>query len=137
MYKRQEFEGGVKSEFDGSRRTLSRNGIVFAELNDSRQDIFMPWDPEQEEKIYTYRSTGGSRQWELPDSWKGLSSLWLYRMDETNGKVLVKEVPVTEGRVTIEYEAGCGYVLYREAVSEKEVVWGDGLPCLLYTSRCV
>lgn len=49
-------------------------------------------------KIYTYRSTGGSRQWELPDSWKGLSSLWLYRMDETNGKVLVKEVPVTEGR---------------------------------------
>ncbi|MCD7966331.1 MAG: endo-alpha-N-acetylgalactosaminidase family protein [Clostridiaceae bacterium] len=123
-----EFEGGVKSEFDGSKRTISRNGIVFAELNDSRQDIFMPWDPEQEEKIYTYRSTGGSRQWELPDSWKGLSSLWMYRMDETNGKVLVKEVPVTEGRVTIEYEAGCGYVLYREAVSEKEVVWGDGLP---------
>lgn len=120
------FEDGVTSVFDGSKRTISKNGITYAVLNDTEQDIFIPWEPVSEEKIYTYRTSGGEKQWELPESWNNVNSIYLYKLDETNGKTLVSTIDVTGGQVTIPYEAKQGYVITKAEVSQSPTVWGDG-----------
>ncbi len=122
------FEDGVTSVFNGSKRIIAKNGIVYAELNDSEQDIFIPWEARTEDKIYTYRSAGGSRTWKLPESWAAVTEVSLYALDQVNGKTLVESLPVIDGQVTISYQAGQGYVLTKTTVEQPAMVWGDGSP---------
>lgn len=120
------FREGVKSVYDGTSRTISRNGVVYGTLNDDEQEIFLPWEPMTEEKIYTYCTKGQEKTWELPESWNQVQQVYLYRLDETNGKTLAGVIPVTDGRVTISYEPCQGYVVYKGETAQTETVWGDG-----------
>jgi len=125
-YLTAKFKDGVKSVFDGSKRHITKDGILYASLNDNHQEIFIPWDAKTEEKIYTYKTDSGAKTWELPHSWNNVTSVNLYKLDETNGKTLVNTINVNDGKVTILYEAAQGYVITKEKVEQAPIVWGDG-----------
>lgn len=120
------FENGVKSVYDGSFRKIYRDNILYASLNDSSQEIFLPWEAATEDKIYTYSSIGGQKTWTLPNSWNGLTTLKLYKLTQTNGREFANDVTVTNNQVTINYTAGQGYILTKTAGSSGSIVWGDG-----------
>lgn len=117
---------GVQSVFDGTSRTISKDGVIYGVLNDNHQELFMPWNPKEESKIYTYSTSGGTKEWTLPKSWANVSSIQLFQLSQTDGRTFVSEIPVVDGKVTISYEAGQGYVVTKENISQTPVVWGDG-----------
>ncbi|MFC4779303.1 endo-alpha-N-acetylgalactosaminidase family protein [Paenibacillus sp. GCM10023252] len=125
-YLTAEFKDGVKSVFDGTKRSISKHGVLYATLNDDIQEIFIPWDAKTEEKIYTYSTNGGEKTWTVPVSWKDVTDVNLYRLDETKGKTFVSTIEVEDGKVTIPYDAKQGYVITKELVEQTPILWGDG-----------
>ena len=124
---RMEFSEGVVSEVRDGKLYVSRNGktVAICDLKltesgrlDVRADslVFIPWDPITEDKVYHWNPVGGKTTWDVPDSWSNVSSVYLYENTE-NGKVLVAELPVTDGKVTIDAAANTPYSIYR---TEKE-----------------
>ncbi len=142
------FEDGVVSYYDGSKRTISKDGVVYGEINNTgfngthyasnsnnhfnifRAELFMPWDPQNEEKIYAYSSSGEQRTWELPKSWQqeGVVSVKLYELDQIKGRINEVTVPVSNGKVTLKLDANKGYVCYKGEQAPVITVWGDNPP---------
>ncbi|MCD9020774.1 endo-alpha-N-acetylgalactosaminidase family protein [Cohnella silvisoli] len=120
------FTKGVKSVYDGNVRKIYKNNILQAALNNTSQDLFLPWEVETEEKIYTFSSGGGIKEWTLPSSWSGLKTLKLYKLNQTTGREFAADISVSNGKVSIAYEAEQGYVLLKEAAPQTSVIWGDG-----------
>lgn len=87
--------------------------------------LFIPWDPNTEEKIYHYNTEGGPTTWDLPNSWSGMNSVKLYQISDL-GKTFVKDLTVTNGQVTIDAEANTPYVVCKGEETNPEIVWGDG-----------
>ncbi len=86
------------------------------------------------DKLYHYNPDGGSTTWDLPGGLADSRNLTLYRLTDT-GRVKVGVVPVTDGRVTVEAEAGQPYVLYPDVPGRslrtpdaRSVGWGEGTP---------
>lgn len=143
------FEKGVKSVYNPATkaRTISRDGVVYGIIDNRDEnfkkrrnvslynpkpdwinsELFMPWDPITEDKIYVY-STSGDKTWELPKSWQtaGVSSVTLYKLDDTKGRIKVATYDVSNGKdVTLDgLEAKTGYVLYKEEVTQQPMEWG-------------
>ncbi|MFC4775465.1 endo-alpha-N-acetylgalactosaminidase family protein [Paenibacillus sp. GCM10023252] len=116
----------VKSVYDGTYRNVYRDNVLYAKLNDSTQELFVPYEPVAENKILTYMSAGGTRTWTLPQSWNGLSTVKLYKLSDTEGRVYVQDLPVTNNQVTINYLAKQGYVILKGASAQAPVIWGEG-----------
>lgn len=89
--------------------------------------IFIPWDAENETKIYHWNQGGGESTWYLPDSWDGVETVYLYELSDT-GRGEAVPIDVDEnGQVTIDAKAATGYVVYKELQAEQEDVnWGEG-----------
>ncbi|MFD2117571.1 endo-alpha-N-acetylgalactosaminidase family protein [Paenibacillus yanchengensis] len=91
--------------------------------------IFLPWDPEQELKIYHWNPVGGSTEWELPNSWAGQSTVELYELHET-GKQHKQQLVVQDGKVTIDAVKKVPYVIYKTiedaATTPIASNWGEG-----------
>lgn len=88
--------------------------------------IFIPWDAETENKIYHWNSAGGNSTWSLPNSWDGVTEVYLYELSDT-GRSEPTVLKVTDGQVTINAKAKTGYVLYKEAQADQaDVQWGEG-----------
>ncbi|MFD5124076.1 endo-alpha-N-acetylgalactosaminidase family protein [Streptomyces sp. NPDC058385] len=87
--------------------------------------LFLPWDPEKQTKIYHWNDEGGTTTWQLPQKWRGLDSVKLYRLTDT-GRQDLKTLKVTDGKVTISAEARTAYVLYRGAAARQTTTWGEG-----------
>ncbi|USK36732.1 endo-alpha-N-acetylgalactosaminidase family protein (plasmid) [Bacillus sp. F19] len=75
--------------------------------------IFIPWSPEEENKIYHWNSEGGTTTWELPESWKKEKKVTLYQLTDT-GKRSVTKIDVKDQKVTIVAQKNTPYVLYKE-----------------------
>ncbi|WP_171646162.1 endo-alpha-N-acetylgalactosaminidase family protein [Paenibacillus phytorum] len=87
--------------------------------------VFIPWDPQNETKIYHYNTFGGTTTWDLPNSWAGMSTVKLYQLSDT-GKTFVKDLSVTNGQVTIDAAANTPYVVYKGEQTNPVMIWGEG-----------
>ncbi|MFD0693454.1 endo-alpha-N-acetylgalactosaminidase family protein [Paenibacillus sp. GCM10027628] len=77
----------------------------------------LPWDPQNESKLYHWNSVGGNTTWTLPASWAGVPTVDLYQLTDT-GKTLVANLPVTSGQITINAVANTPYVVYKGGQSD-------------------
>ncbi|NOU88702.1 DNRLRE domain-containing protein [Paenibacillus sp. LMG 31460] len=87
--------------------------------------VFIPWDPQNETKIYHFNTAGGSTTWDLPGSWSGMRTVKLYQLSDT-GKTFVKDLNVTNGQVTIDATANTPYVIYKGEQTNPVMTWGAG-----------
>jgi endo-alpha-N-acetylgalactosaminidase len=103
-----DFTDGVKATMDGSTPQIYADGVLVRDGN----DIFLPWSPTQEQKIYAWSSDGGSRTWTLPDAWDGEHTVTLYKLTG-NGKEKVSELQVNAAhQVTLDLAKNTPYVIY-------------------------
>lgn len=115
------FEGGVISTLENSVRVISRNEKVVL-----RDDSYLlPWSPIDETKLYHWNTKGGSSSWELPSSWSEASSVFLYSLSD-QGKKLLSELIVENGKVNIKAKAAQPYVIYKEKQEDTAMLWGEG-----------
>ena len=104
-------------------------------LTNGSDQIFIPWyaedsetkNPDEAAKIYHWNGKGGSTTWTLPENWSDLGSVYLYKTTQ-NGKVLIEEIPLTGGQVTINAQAKTPYVLYPGEAKEDKTEWSVGSP---------
>lgn len=90
--------------------------------------IFIPWNPETEEKIYHYNGKGGKTTWQLPSSWKGQEKVYLYELSSL-GRKKVGTLPVSNRKIEIEALPDRGYVLYKQEMNAvQEIRWSEGSP---------
>lgn len=120
--------GEVVTQMVNGVNVITKDGKKIAEGN----LMFIPWNPKAEEKIYHYNPSGGTSTWDLPDSWGTVSSVKLYRLSD-KGKTLADTLTVSGRKVTIQAEAGTGYVLYPgqttpDMTSADTMEWSTGSP---------
>ena len=125
------FSDNVVSTVEGDITTITKDGKVIAKIDTSTilnyadysgqtpqspksAEIFIPWSPEVEDKIYAYSDSGNFGTWDVPNSWSGVETAYLYQLT-TTGRVLVEEVTVSDGKVTLDLESGVPYILTKEA----------------------
>jgi endo-alpha-N-acetylgalactosaminidase len=89
----------------------------------------LPWAPKKESKLYHWNVAGGETTWTLPPSWK-TETVKLYQLKDT-GRVLVADIPVKDGKVTLSAKAATPYVVYPSAAPKQKVAqWGQGSPII-------
>ncbi len=124
------FSGGVRSVKEGNTVTVTQNGrtVMTWTGNGSNNRLFVPWDPKTGAKIYVWDEAGTEQAWELPPSWKGCSTAYLYKLTDL-GRTEETKLPVANGRVVLKVEKSTPYVLYPKAApAQKPMVWGEGSP---------
>lgn len=121
------FENGVTSKYENGQSNIYKDGKLIA----SDKLIFIPWSPEDEDKIYHWNPSGGESTWELPDSWSNVETVKLYLMTDA-GKTDEQTIEVTDGKVTLNVEANTPYVVYKGEENTAPVVevkeWTTGSP---------
>lgn len=129
------FTNGIHTYYEAPFMYMEKDGKLIAKVDSNSvpanvvkaaNEIFLPWDAKTEDKIYTKLVKGGEKTWALPDSWAGLSSAVLYRLDQSDGRTLEAELPVVDGQVTISYAVGEGYVLTKGREAPIDPKWGEG-----------
>jgi endo-alpha-N-acetylgalactosaminidase len=91
---------------DGKNQIL-KDGHLLADGN----KVFIPWDPETEDKIYHWNDEGGTTQWYLPKSWSSCQQVVMYPLSD-KGRGAAVTLDVVDGQVTLTAEAKQGYVIY-------------------------
>jgi endo-alpha-N-acetylgalactosaminidase len=119
-------------DFMGGTLSAKAEGGVFNLYKDGRRiaqgnNMFIPWDPKKETKIYHWNDEGGTTTWQLPVSWKQPATVKLYKLTDL-GRVPMDDLVVTDGKVTISAEEKTPYVIYKSAVEPRKIVWSDGSP---------
>lgn len=107
------FCGGVETRRVAGVTSMYRSGrkVMDGEV------VFIPWNPLTEEKIYHYNPSGGVTEWQVPESWSDVKTVYLYRLTD-RGRVAAGRVAVKDGKVSLSAEAGVPYVLYRAEPAE-------------------
>jgi endo-alpha-N-acetylgalactosaminidase len=62
------------------------------------------------ERLYHWNPAGGTTTWTLTERWSGQSELVMHRLTD-DGRVDEQRIPVVDGQVALEAEAGSAYVL--------------------------
>lgn len=131
------FENGVKMEKRGDRVKGVWEGMTFFsglwdEQKKSFKDIkvFIPWEPlaEEPERIFAWDETGEAEHWVLPESWKKIKKVYVYKLTD-RGRVWERAIPVNGGVVAYTFEKETPYVFYArkaEEIALADMKWGDG-----------
>ena len=118
-------QGGLLAVGDGKNGTLiKREGQILM----TGDCVFIPWNPETEEKIYHYNVRGGKTTWQLPASWKQQETVYLYELSDL-GRKLAGTLPVRNGQIEIDALPDKGYVVYKQEMAPlPEMIWSEGSP---------
>lgn len=121
-------EGEVVTSMKEGVNQITKDERLIADGN----QIFIPWDPAEETKIYHWNSQGGSSEWELPKSWDQETSVLLFTLSD-QGRTGKRVLPVSDHKITIEAEAETAYVIYKGSAGTEETDmtaydWGKGSP---------
>ncbi|MGG5460867.1 endo-alpha-N-acetylgalactosaminidase family protein [Clostridium sp. B9] len=131
------FENGVKSIREGANINYYRDGRLVATTPESSigstgigdTQLFLPWNPIDEvnsEKIYHWNPLGTTSEWTLPEGWTSDDKVYLYELSDL-GRTLVKEVPVVDGKVTLEVKQDTPYIVTKTLAEETRIDdWGYG-----------
>ncbi len=115
------FTDGVRVTDAAGRRQIFRNDRLLFD----GESYLLPWEPKTEKKLYHWNKGGGRTTWQLPESWKK-KTVKLYLLTDT-GKQLVADLPVVDGKVTIDAKAATPYVVYQsKAKADRKAKWGQG-----------
>jgi hypothetical protein len=100
--------------------------------------VFIPWEERighcylssmplelRPQKFYHYSDKGGKSTWTLPALSSKATSLHYYELTD-QGRIFVCNVPVVDGKVTLEAKPRIPYVLYQGEPEAKDMVWGEG-----------
>lgn len=117
------FNADLSARLEDGQFVLAKDGQAIAR----GETMFIPWSPELETKIYHWNPAGGATTWKLPKSWAGQKTVVLYQLTDL-GRVLVAELPVADGAVTIDAQAKTPYAVYKVREPSQPVVWGEGSP---------
>ncbi|MDN5687264.1 MAG: endo-alpha-N-acetylgalactosaminidase family protein [Brachybacterium sp.] len=111
------------TEIPTDRRITSDGATVY---EDGR--YLLPW-ADGDERLYHWNPDGGTSTWRLTDSWSGPSSLVMHRLTDS-GRADEVTVPVQDGQVTLDAEAGTAYVLHPadQLPEPPDPRWGFGTP---------
>jgi endo-alpha-N-acetylgalactosaminidase len=119
---RADFDGEFYVQMEGKNACMYRNNKKIS----SGLNIFIPWDPVNETKIYHWNSDGGKSKWELPNRWAEVKRIKLYKLTDL-GRVFVGDLPVKANRVSLDTEQDVPYVLYKsEPAARPDMQWGEG-----------
>ncbi|WP_370860653.1 endo-alpha-N-acetylgalactosaminidase family protein [Parabacteroides faecis] len=118
-------QGGLLAVGDGKNGTLiKREGQILM----TGDCVFIPWNPETEEKIYHYNVRGGKTAWQLPASWKQQETVYLYELSDL-GRKLAGTLPVRNGQIEIDALPDKGYVVYKQEIAPlPKMIWSEGSP---------
>lgn len=135
------FSDSVRTEVQDNYTYIYKNDKLLAKIDTSSvqsyhnksgnpaspksSEIFIPWSPEVEDKIYCYNDVQEIHTWDVPDSWEGTEKAYLYQLTE-NGRYFVKEVPVEAGKVTLELQLSTPYILAKEKTDRTHRYNADG-----------
>ncbi|AQT68159.1 Endo-alpha-N-acetylgalactosaminidase precursor [Anaerohalosphaera lusitana] len=131
---RVDFTDGVHvaKEADGKVNLYKDGKLLASGVYDAKKrrmvenQLFIPWSPYDETKIYHWNDAGGETEWTLPASWSGAGSVKLYQLSDA-GRTFVGDVDVSGGKVTLDVEAGTPYVVYKsEPKPYPDMKWGEG-----------
>ncbi|APX33150.1 hypothetical protein BH708_10990 [Brachybacterium sp. P6-10-X1] len=116
--------GSVSGTEIPTDRVITSDGATVYEAG----RYLLPWS-DGDERLYHWNPEGGTTTWTLTDSWSGPSSLIMYRLGDS-GRADEVPVPVQDGRVTLDAEAGSAYVLYpgEQLPEPPDPHWGFGTP---------
>ncbi len=110
------------TDSSGKRQIFRSDRLVLED-----EAYLLPWEPKQESKLYHWNAKGGESTWVLPENWK-TDSVKFYQLKDT-GRVLIADVPVKNGAVTLSAKAMTPYVVYpKDAPAQKVAQWGEGSP---------
>jgi endo-alpha-N-acetylgalactosaminidase len=98
---------------DRNNKILSKNNLVF-----------IPWNPFEEDKIYHWNDNGGASTWELPKSWGEITKVKLYKLTGA-GRVFVRNIQVSDGKVNLEVLPKTPYVIYKAEKETLSTIWGE------------
>ena len=127
---------------DYYKRTITLNGKVIATgaeperfTGNGNESYLLPWlwdaatgkrVAEADEKLYHFNNQAGETTWELPDSWKTLSDVKIYKLTDL-GKKDEQTIPVVDGKITITAEAKQPYVVYKGSRDNISIKWSEGM----------
>ncbi|MGW1071761.1 endo-alpha-N-acetylgalactosaminidase family protein [Streptomyces sp. NPDC002537] len=114
----------------GTRRITTDGRTVYDDGT-----YLLPWEPREATdpaKLYHYNPRGGRTRWTLPRGWSRQRTAVLHRLTD-QGRTDPRELPVRDGRITIDAAAGQPYVLTRTrtrdtAHGRTDPDWGEGTP---------
>ncbi|WP_245799314.1 endo-alpha-N-acetylgalactosaminidase family protein [Virgibacillus siamensis] len=120
----------VVTRKDNSReRIITLNGNVVLDGH----KYLIPWIEQDFEtptpesnKLYHWNAAGGESTWTLPDEYKGVDSLKVYKLTD-QGRTDMQEVDVVNNQITLNAEAETPYVVVKEGNDGPEVdKWSTG-----------
>lgn len=120
-------ELNVVTEVVNGTNKITVDGRVVANGN----NLFIPWDPDTEEKIYHWNQNGGTSDWQLPESWAGEKTVTVYRLSD-EGRTEETSVEVKDGWITLNADSKTPYVVYKGSnttVAETDLTkynWTEG-----------
>ena len=135
------FSDNVKTKVEGDYTLVYKDEKLLAKINTSNlkayheqsgnpvapksAEIFIPWSPEVEDKIYCYNDVNGTSTWSVPNSWEDVTTAQLYQLTE-NGRSYVGEVAVQNGQVTLQLDLSIPYILVKEKAAQAHRYNADG-----------
>lgn len=133
------FNDDLESRREDGKINMYKDGKLIASTDQStindrgigKTQLFLHWTWEElgeepENKVYHWNPYGGETTWDLPTEWLGTETVKLYELSDL-GRTFVKEIPIVDGKVTIDAKTSTPYVVFQEKVSEPRIDnWGEG-----------
>ena len=136
-------ESTVSTEGDKTYTTITKDGKTVAKIDTtavrlfddyankgnparpSSAEIFIPWSPVVEDKIYCYSDNGGTQTWQVPNSWADVKTAYLYTLTNS-GRTNMQTVAVENGAVTLNLIADQPYILVKTQAAQPHLYNADG-----------
>lgn len=132
-----------QSSGDYRYRTMTFNGKVILEgivsagdgSSTGNESYLIPWNwdaqtgefvDSSDEKLYHWNTAGGETTWELPEDWKNLGDVTVYKLTDL-GKTEETKVAVENGRITLNAEAETPYVVCKGKEQQIDITWSEGM----------
>ncbi len=122
------FSEEVKVSKKNNNVVVTKKGIEIMRWKNKGEacQLFIPWPPENENKIYVWNEVNKRKSWHLPDSWKQYNEVYLYQLTD-QGKREEKKLEVSKGEITLEIDKSTPYVIYPvQNTKTIELDWGEG-----------
>ena len=113
------FTNGVKVSINSGKRIITKNGKVLLKEN----TYLLPWNPKTEEKLYHWNDKGGKSSWEMPASWRNISTVYVYQLTDL-GRVSEEKISIVNNQVELSAKAKTPYVIFKKKQQKDIMVWG-------------